>query len=91
LGLTLERRYLIPLTVIFLLISVTALALHAKERRGYWPLSLGLLAAVLITAGKFALNSSLVMWLGMILLIAASLWNAWPRKCCPVCSDDTAD
>ena len=75
-----EAEYLLPLTVLFLLISIGALGFRAKHRRGYAPLALGILSSVGVILGKFVLDSDLVMYGGVVLLVAASLWNAWPRK-----------
>jgi hypothetical protein len=70
--------YLLPLTVVFL---VAALALlFYSARRGYAPALLGTLAAAMILIGKFYFDSSPATYLGVALLVAASLWNAWPRR-----------
>jgi len=71
--------YLFPLTAIFLLIAVGALLFRADRRRGYWPFLLGLVAAGLVLLGKFAIESDLVMYGGIGLLLAASIWNSLPR------------
>ena len=82
--------YLFPLTAFFLLIAVGALLFRAERRRGYWPFLLGLGAAGLVLLGKFALESDLVMYGGIGLLLAASIWNSLPRhltksSSCPSC------
>ena len=71
--------YLLPLTAAFLFIAVAALAYHAQERRGYKPLLAGLLAAGVLLIGKFHYDSDVAMYAGISLLVAASLWNTWPR------------
>jgi hypothetical protein len=83
--------YLLPLTAVFLLIAVGALAYRAPRRRGYGPLMVGLLAAAVLLVGKFGFDSDAAMYAGLTLLVAASLWNTWPlsapgRKDCPACS-----
>jgi len=85
--------YLLPLTVIFLAIALAALAYRASVRRGYRPLILGICAATILLVGKFSFASDLAMYVGLILLIAASLLNSWPRPPqagtpCPACIDD---
>ncbi len=80
LGFLMEAEYLLPLTVLFLLISISALGFRAKHRRGYAPLALGILSSAGVILGKYVLDSDLVMYVGVVLLVAASLWNAWPRK-----------
>ena len=82
--------YLLPLTVVFVLIAVAALAYRAQQRRGYKPLLVGLLAAGTLLIGKFHYDNDAAMYAGLSLLVAASLWNTWPRSqsagaSCPAC------
>lgn len=82
--------YLLPLTAAFLLLALIALGWHAQRRRGYGPLFIGLAASVVLLVGKFAFDSDATMYAGMAVLVAASLWNAWPRARkaagnCPAC------
>lgn len=91
LGFLLNTAYLLPLTLLFLLIAVGALGFRAKNRRGYGPFALGLLAATIVIGGKFLLNSDPAMYGGIALLVGASLWNGWPRMLkaksgCPSCA-----
>jgi hypothetical protein len=91
LGLTflLSSAYLLPLTALFLLVSVFALAFRARARRGYGPFALGLVATTLILWGKFSLESNVLAYAGVGLLISSSLWNSWPRPAadqCPRCA-----
>ncbi len=86
--------YLFPLTTVFLLIAVSALAYRAPQRRGYKPLFLGLLAAVILIPGKFYFDSDVTMYAGLALLVLASLWNTWPKPktegaSCPACVPST--
>jgi mercuric ion transport protein len=80
LGFLWQQDYLLSLTVAFLLLALGALAFRAHTRRGYGPLALGLMAAVAVLAGKFALNSHAVMYAGIAGLLTAALWNAWPAR-----------
>ncbi len=82
--------YLLPLTAVFLLIAVAALAYRAKHRRGYKPFLVGLLADVILLIGKFHYDSDVAMYVGLALLVLASLWNTWPKPQpagtpCPAC------
>ncbi len=93
LGFLLKTSYLLPLTVLFVLIALGALAFRAKTRRGYGPFVIGLLASGIVLGGKFALGLDVAMYGGVALLVVASVWNAWPRKAartvnhaCPVCA-----
>ena len=87
LGFLISARYLLPITAVFLVLAVGALAFRAKNRRGYGPFSLGIVSAVAVVTGKFALESSLTMYAAVALLVTASAWNAWPSrgKAAPVC------
>ncbi|UCE88597.1 MAG: hypothetical protein JSW10_09680 [Pseudomonadota bacterium] len=83
--------YLLPLTLVFLVIALGALGLRAHTRRGYGPLLLGLTASLPIVVGKFVYDSDAAMYTGLVLLVGASLWNTWPRRTaapsgCPSCA-----
>lgn len=78
LGFLIGTAWLLPLTAVFLAVAVGALAYRAGERRGWRPFALGIAAAGLVLAGKFALDSEAAMAGGLALLVAASLWNTWP-------------
>lgn len=82
--------YLLPLTSFFLLIVVASLAYRARRRRGFKPLLLGLVAAAILLIGKFGYDSDGVMYVGLGILVIASLWNTWPKSLatggtCPAC------
>ena len=72
--------YLLPITSLFLIVAVFALIYRAKVRRGYGPFAFGLLASISILVGKFSYDSDMALYLGVGLLIGASLWNAWPSR-----------
>jgi mercuric ion transport protein len=89
LGFLLSSSYLLPLTALFLLVSVFTLAFRARARSGYGPFALGLVATTLILWGKFSLESNVLAYAGVGLLISSSLWNSWPRSAagqCPRCA-----
>lgn len=88
LGFLIDTTWLLPLTAAFLVIAVSALASRARARRGYGPVGLGLVASAVVLLGKFALDSDAAMFAGIGLLVAASLWNTWPRSAagCPACA-----
>ena len=92
LGFLLETKYLFAMTVSFLLVAVGALLIRARSRRGYRPFFAGVAAAVIILTGKFQFDSDAAMYCGIVLLVAASAWNAWPRRkdaSCPSCVEDS--
>lgn len=80
LGFLINSVYLFPLTAIFLAFGLGALLYRAKKRRGYGPFALGTAGTIALLAGKFALSWNLLFYTGLVLFIAASMWNAWPRK-----------
>lgn len=85
--------WLLPLTLVFLVVVLITLAWRAQTRRGYAPLGLGMAAAVIVLIGKFQFDSNLATYTGIALLVGASLWNSWPRRnpaaSCPACVADT--
>ncbi len=88
LGFLMDVRWLLPLTAVFLLIAVAALGFRAGQRRGYGPLFAGLGASAIVLVGKFGFESDAAMYAGLGLLVAASIWNTWPRRAtssCPAC------
>ncbi len=88
--------YLLPLTGFFLALSVFALAWRARMRRGYGPFWLGAASAFAVLAGKFGFDSDAAMYAGLAVLVAASVWNSWPRRRgnadpdCPACVEAEA-
>jgi len=71
---------LMLLTVGLLGIALVSLAYRAKDRRGYRPLALGIVAASLILLEKWWMPSPWLLALGLALLVGTSLLNAWPRQ-----------
>ena len=93
LGFLIGTAYLLPITSAFLILTLAVLGLGAKRRQGYGPLVAGVFASVAILIGKFLLESSPMMYIGVGLLVVASVWNAWPRRAatvvCPSCAPET--
>ncbi len=79
--------YLLPLTLLSLLLVTASLAYKARKRRGYGPLLLGLLGSGTILLGNFAFASLGMQNAGVVALVGASIWNSWPRSKsrCPAC------
>jgi mercuric ion transport protein len=80
LGFLISTKYLLPLTIAFLVIALGALAFRAKNRQGYGPFVLGLIAAIGVLVGKFDWDSNPALYGAVVLLVVASLWNAWPHR-----------
>ena len=85
-GFLLDTTYLFFLTTVFLLVALGSIAFRARARRGYGPFAVGLLASVIVVLGKFVFDSNTALYGGIVMLVAASIWNAWPWKthsrCC---------
>ncbi len=96
-GLTflMEDRWLLPISAVFLTLALAALGWRAKTRRGYGPLLVGVAATAVILVGKFVLELDSAAYVGIGVLVAASVWNAWPRRArepaCSACISDKKD
>ena len=73
-------EYLLPITIIALLIALGALLYRAKQRWGYGPFFIGIIASFIMVLGKFVYESNVALYTGVVLIFIASLWNSWPRK-----------
>jgi len=93
LGFVNYTPFLLPLTVLFLLVSVGSLFFSARRHRRIEPLALGISGATIVVVGKFVWNSDIVMFGGLAFLVCASLWNTWlARKTrCSVCVDGAGE
>lgn len=80
LSFLISTAYLLPLTVVFLILALAALAFRAKKRRGYGPFLLGFIAAAAVLLGKFLWESNPMSYGAVGILVVASLRNAWPRR-----------
>ena len=80
LGFLISVVYLLPLTTAFLVLALGALAFKAKQRQGYGPFLLGIVAASGVLLGKFVWESNPIIYGGVGLLVVSSLWNTWPRR-----------
>lgn len=90
LGFLGTTAYLLPLTAAFLVVAVSALALGARRHGEHGPILVGLVGSAVVLLGKFVLDSSPATVGGVGMLIAASVWNARPRRAaavaCPACA-----
>ena len=78
LGFLGSTRYLLPVTLTFLIAAVGSLFFRAASRRGLGPFWLGTVAAIGVLFGKFWFDSAPATYVGIGLLITASVWNAIP-------------
>ena len=79
LGFLIGTTYLLPITSASLALTLAVLSFRAKQRRGYGPLWLGLTASAVVLLGKFYFESPRTAYAGVAVLVAAAVWNAWPR------------
>lgn len=85
------RVWLFPATVLWLGVTVAALAWRARGARQYGPPVAGAVAAAAILIGKFHVAVPFVVYAGMAVLAAAAVWRAWPRRnACSFPSSDCA-
>ncbi len=78
--------YLLPLTASLLFLSVAALTFRSDTKL---PVAVGLIASVVILLGKFVFELSPMIYAGVGLLIAASLWKLRrpaAAAACPACA-----
>src|SRR5260370_16115148 len=78
LGFLISTVYLLPLTVAFLVLALTALVFRANKRQGYGPFFLGLVAAGGGLLSKISFGSNLIVYSALGLFVLASVWDAWP-------------
>jgi hypothetical protein len=79
-GSTISLSWLQPVSVAMLLISVSALFIRARSRRGYGPFILGFVAAASLYLFKFSLNYDPGIYLSGATLLGASIWNTRERR-----------
>lgn len=87
-----NRAALLPLTLSALALALFMIGFRATRRHGYGPFALALAAATLVVVGKFALGLEMVAYVGIGLLVFASVWNSRPvqpsKSSCKACSTD---
>ena len=76
LGFLIGTTYLLPITSVFLILTLAVLGFRARQRRGFGPFLIGLVASASVLIGKFYLESNALVYGGVGLLVVASLWNA---------------
>ena len=77
--------YLLPLTAIFLLVAVVSIGYHARKRQYYTPLLIGVVAAMLVFAGKFIWPNEWMTYGSIAVLIGVSIWGTWPARRSTTC------
>lgn len=72
--------WLLPLTLAFLTLTVLTQAFAAFHMGAYKPLLLVLAAAAGVLLGRFQLDSSLIFYLGVVMLATATFWSYRLKK-----------
>lgn len=80
LGFLFNSAYVLGATIGFLGLALFGLAFRARTRRGYGPFILGLASVSWVLTFKFAFLSYPLVYAGLAGLVAASVWNVWPKK-----------
>ncbi len=79
LGFLGSSNYLLPLTGALLAVAVVGLGLQIRSK-GYAPFVLSLVSVAAILPAKFLMESNLMTYGGVALLVAASVWSLAPRR-----------
>lgn len=72
------KPWLLPAMVV--LMGIPVVSMVYRRRHGYGPALLALCSATLVVAGKLSFDSAFLMYFGLLILIAATVWNALPRR-----------
>ncbi len=87
--------YLFPLLALFLMLTISGLVLGARTRKQYDPVYLGSLSSLLILAGKFLVETNMIIYIGLIGLSIAVMWHfrikyLFNLNSCSACNNDEA-
>jgi hypothetical protein len=85
--------YLLPLTALFIAVSLGALAWTARVRGDWLPVGLGALGAANLLLGRFALESDILTYAAIALLVVAPFASQRrrPEAACPNCVPTSAE
>ncbi len=80
LGFLLTERVVVPLIVAFLLTSLASVAWATRGHRKVGPLFATALGSGAVVAGRLVWTFEPAVYAGVVLLVAASLWNLWLKR-----------
>ncbi|MCZ6807979.1 MAG: MerC domain-containing protein [Deltaproteobacteria bacterium] len=80
LGFVLTESVLAPLIVAFLLVGIASIAWTTRSHRRAGPLLTIVTGSAAVVAGRLVWNTPAVLYVGIALVIAASLWNLWLKR-----------
>lgn len=95
LGFLFKGTYFAILAALLLGVVLFGLGYRAPSRRGFGPLFLGLVSAIGVFVATVVWDQTTILYIGVVGLVAASIWNLIPRKrsiydSCPSCVTDGA-
>jgi mercuric ion transport protein len=80
LGFLFDDRYLTPLIVAFLVLGNLSVAWSTRSHRNPWPLICTIIGSFLVAAGRLVWSAPSLLYIGVAVLIAASLGNLWLKR-----------
>ena len=80
LGFLINERVLVPLIAFFLAINIVSVAWSTRSHRRREPLLGTLLGSAAVVVGRLMWHVHLLVYSGVVLLLAASLFNLWLRR-----------
>jgi len=80
LGFLFQERVLAPLTVGFLALQLSTVAWSTRHHRQTGPLLATALGAGAVVLGRLMFRVPPLLYVGMALLVGASLWNLWLKR-----------
>ena len=87
LGFALKFEVIRGVLIFFLAAAVASLAWSLRSHRKKKIFILGLAGAVVIYTGRHIWFSVLLMWIGAVMLIGASVWNLLAKSGCNQCKE----
>jgi hypothetical protein len=72
--------WLQPVMMVFFLVNIFTLFMIARKRKNYTSFAFSVTGALLIMVSKFLTTSLLLTYLGLLMIITASLWNLVFKK-----------
>jgi mercuric ion transport protein len=93
LGFLTRTAYLLPISAALVALALMPVAYRAQRRGRYGPLAVGVGGAVAALIGKFVDAVPPLIYLGLVLLLSASIWD-WRsasagKSSCPKCASET--